>query len=202
MGSYRNYRELRQHARIDIDYAVEVREGASGLAVLAIHGGGIEPGTGELADAVAGRRHAYYSFRGLMPAGNRTLHLTSHCFDEPRGLTLVERSGTALSIHGCSEADPVVYIGGRHKALCVEIGERLRKAGFCVCESAFFPGAHPSNICNRCRGGKGVQLELSAGLRRRMFAGALQSDSRKTTAVFDGWVGAVRRALRVHGELS
>jgi len=77
MEYYRNYTELSQHARADIDFTVEAREGASGILVMAIHGGGIEPGTSELADAIAGSRHGYYSFRGLMPSDNRILHLTN-----------------------------------------------------------------------------------------------------------------------------
>lgn len=200
MEYYRNYQELTRHARIGIDFSVESREGASGVAVIAIHGGGIEPGTTELAEAVAGRRHAYYSFRGRMPSDNRFLHLTSRSFDEPRALGLVGTSFTVVSIHGCSDADSVAYIGGRNQALRSRVRAWLRQAGFAVRESPFFPGAHPMNICNRCRSGMGVQLELSAGLRRQMFAGSLQSRQKNTTAVFDRFVGALRKALREYLE--
>lgn len=197
---YRDYRTLAWHAREGIDFVVEMREATSGVVVTAIHGGGIEPGTSELADAIAGRRHAYYSFCGRMPSDNRRLHLTSRCFDEPRALTLVERSGTVISIHGCSGTDPAVYLGGRHPALRTGIGDWLRTAGFAVRESPFFPGSHPSNICNRCRGGMGVQLELSAGLRRRMFTGPLRAPHKETTAVFEQFAGAVRQALNEYLE--
>ena len=198
MEYYRNYTELAQHARADIDFTVEAREGASGILVMAIHGGGIEPGTSELADAIAGSRHAYYSFRGLMPSDNRILHLTSRNFDEPSALALVERSDAVVSIHGCGGNVPVVDIGGRHRELRAGVGDWLRRAGFAVRESPFFPGAHPLNICNRCRCGKGVQLELSAGLRRRMFAGSLQSGQKHPNAVFERFARAVRKALQGH----
>jgi len=198
---YNNYKELNQNARIDIDYTVDVREGASGVVVMAVHGGGIEPGTGALADAVAGRvQHGFYAFRGLLPSGNRILHVKSHRFDEPRALELVQRYATALAIHGCSGSDARVYIGGRHRMLASQIGARLKAAGFFVSDNPAFAGVHPLNICNRCRSGAGVQLELTTGLRRQMFAGSLQSGSRKTTAAFDRFVVAVRRALRVYCE--
>ena len=202
MKQYRNYKELDQNARIDIDYTVDVREGVSGVVVMAVHGGGIEPGTGALADAVAGRLHGFYAFRGRLPCCNRILHVKSHRFDEPCALELVQRYASALAIHGCIDSDARVYIGGRHRVLASQVGAHLQTAGFFVCDNPAFAGVHPSNICNRCRGGAGVQLELSAGLRRRMFAGCLQSGSRKTTAVFDRFVEAVRRALRVYWETS
>ncbi len=50
---------------IFLDYLILSRQGTSGIAVMAPHGGGIEPGTSEIANRVAGDEHAYYSFEGL-----------------------------------------------------------------------------------------------------------------------------------------
>jgi phage replication-related protein YjqB (UPF0714/DUF867 family) len=53
------------------------------VAVIAPHGGGIEPGTSELATAIAGDDFSLYLFEGLKSAGNGELHITSTNFDEP-----------------------------------------------------------------------------------------------------------------------
>jgi phage replication-related protein YjqB (UPF0714/DUF867 family) len=45
------------------------------LAILAPHGGGIEPGTSELAEAVAGEGLSFYAFEGLKRSGNAVLHV-------------------------------------------------------------------------------------------------------------------------------
>ena len=55
----------------------------SDVAVVAIHGGKIEPGTSELARAVARDDHPFYLFEGLKPQGNRDLHISSGRFDDP-----------------------------------------------------------------------------------------------------------------------
>ncbi len=42
------------------DYRIHLRHGKSGILVMAPHGGGIEPGTTEIADAVAGAERSFY----------------------------------------------------------------------------------------------------------------------------------------------
>jgi phage replication-related protein YjqB (UPF0714/DUF867 family) len=70
-------------------------------------------------------------------------------------------------VHGCGHAGEIVLMGGRDVVLRESIGERLRVLGV-ECETA--PGgldaADPMNVCNRGRGGAGVQLEVSLALRR------------------------------------
>jgi poly-gamma-glutamate hydrolase-like protein len=61
-------------------------------ALVAPHGGGIEPGTSELADAIAASDLSFYTFEGLKPSGNTDLHITSTRFDEPMCLTLLASS--------------------------------------------------------------------------------------------------------------
>ena len=68
------------------DFIVTCLRGArDDIVILAPHGGKIEPGTSELARAVAGSDIALYLFEGVKPSGNRALHVTSTNFDEPRG---------------------------------------------------------------------------------------------------------------------
>ena len=65
MSKYRTFRQLSACETEDIDYRIRCRPGRTGIAVVAIHGGGIEPGTSEIAEAVAGDRHSFYTFRGI-----------------------------------------------------------------------------------------------------------------------------------------
>lgn len=173
MPKYRSFNQLAAHEAEDVDYRIRYRFGSSGMAVVAIHGGGIEPGTTEIADAVAGRRHSFYTFSGIKNSGNASLHITSHLFDEPRGKDVVSGASIVLSIHGCWESEPIVFIGGRHRKFAEELGNALGNASFRIGKSVRYPGLNPFNICNRGRSTMGVQLEISAGL-RHIFFGNLQ----------------------------
>jgi phage replication-related protein YjqB (UPF0714/DUF867 family) len=195
MTRYRSFAELAQAETEEVDFRVDSRGGVSGILVMAIHGGGIEPGTSEIAAAVAGRRHGFYAFNGLKAEGNFSLHLTSRRFDEPRGIAMAKAARLVLSIHGCADREPLVLIGGLHPALRKRVQQELEAAGFNVRPSARFPGRSPLNICNRCRLGMGVQLEITAGLRRKMFDGLNRPGRRSTTAVFERFTGALAKAL-------
>ena len=82
---YRNFEELRGKERENVDYSVTARTVAgSKVAIVAPHGGGIEPLTAELADSIAGDDHNFYALRGLKNKGNKVLHITSHRFDDER----------------------------------------------------------------------------------------------------------------------
>jgi phage replication-related protein YjqB (UPF0714/DUF867 family) len=195
MTRYRTYHELSRHETLGVDYRIRFREGTSGIAVMAVHGGDIEPGTTEIADAVAGDRHTFYTFSGLKPAGNGVLHLASRHFDEPCGVGLARDSRVVVTIHGCSDERPIVYLGGRHDTLKERCREALSAAGFTVGESVRFPGRHPDNTCNRGRQAMGVQLEISAGLRRRMFGSLKRAHRVQPLPAFGRLVAAVGSAL-------
>jgi phage replication-related protein YjqB (UPF0714/DUF867 family) len=192
---YQSFNELAIAEVKDVDYRIRYREGKSNIAIIAIHGGGIEPGTTEIADATAGDRHSFYTFSGLKKSGNFILHITSRRFDEPQGLAIARQAKTILSIHGCGDNDSMVLMGGKNIQLKDKIQKTLQNAGFQVKQSVRFPGLSPLNICNRCRSGAGVQLEICYGLRRRMFESLLRSDRHKTTAVFHRFVDALKLAI-------
>jgi len=59
---------------------------SSGIAILSIHGGDIEPGTTRIANAIAGWDHSFYTFEGIKTARNLSLHITSTRFDEPSAM--------------------------------------------------------------------------------------------------------------------
>jgi len=193
---YHSFEELSQSETAGLDYHIIKRPGDSGLAMLSIHGGGIEPGTSEIADAVAGKMHSFYSFSGVKTRGNKRLHITSTRFDEPVGLCLVRKSDTVVTIHGCSDGESVVYIGGRNIGLGEKLRYALNTAGFNARAADHLPGMHPQNICNLCCSGSGVQLEISAGLRREMFAAKSRMQPQMLTRVFKRFVFTLHNALK------
>jgi phage replication-related protein YjqB (UPF0714/DUF867 family) len=195
MGKYNNYWHLNENETKGRDYLIHFRHGKSGILVMAPHGGGIEPGTTEIADAVAGTEHSFYCFEGLKMRGNWDLHITSRRFDEPIGIDIAKNSQTIVTIHGCTGKENVVYVGGRDKSLEEKVAKVIRIAGFAVKESSRFPGINELNICNRSRTGKGVQIEISMGLRRTMFQDISRMKRKKTTKGFDRFISAMRNAL-------
>lgn len=169
---YENYYDLASHEEEGIDFRICVTERDSVIAIIAPHGGGIEPKTSQLAGAIAGDDFNLYCFEGLKKSGNYAqLHVTSHHFNEPRCRELIFRCDTVVAIHGCQKPrgeQERICIGGRDEALKETIALRLRAAGIDVkTEGHEFLASHPQNICNRGKTGAGVQIELTPGLRRR-----------------------------------
>jgi phage replication-related protein YjqB (UPF0714/DUF867 family) len=197
MDKYANFKALEQCEIEGIDYEIQSRKGISGVAVIAPHGGGIEPGTAEITNAIAGSDHTFYSFKGNKKSGNMDLHITSTKFDEPRGVIIVKTADTVLTIHGCQETEEIVYLGGLNHDLMEKINKDLTQAGFKTAKNPdhWLQGANPDNICNRSRTGQGVQLEISKGLRKKMFDRQCHSDTTNTTEVFHEFVSAVRDAI-------
>lgn len=106
------------------------------ILLTAIHGGGIEPGTTELARRVSNvGKYNFYSFEGLRKHNNDQLHVTSTNYDEPKLINMLEKSNETISIHGSSGDDPIVYIGGKDTKMAKAIAKALRKKDFTVKES-------------------------------------------------------------------
>lgn len=166
MDKYSSFSEIRNFESPD-SFAISVDERvASGVIVLAPHGGRIEPHTSDIARRIAGDSFSCYVFEGRKPANNRDLHLTSHRFDEPTALALVARHRWVLAIHGFTAATPRVLLGGLDEALMGDLARHLAQAGIDA-ETANhpYPGREPRNICNRGSSGAGVQAELSMPFR-------------------------------------
>lgn len=111
--TYANWAALSAVEVEGTDYRIEVRRTPSRLSHIAIHGGGIEPGSSEVADAVASAsRQQYYGMISTKPAGqNATLHITSTHFDEPRCVALQSSVKQTLSYHGLGGTDEVTHLG-------------------------------------------------------------------------------------------
>ena len=195
---YPNFARLARNERAGIDYRILVRRAGPGFAVVSPHGGGIEPGTSEIADAIAGVEFSHYAFEGLKRQGNSDLHITSTRFDEPMCLTLISQSEVVLTIHGeHSDEEGAVFIGGRDTRLGRRIAVALRSRGFVVGRHTDpgLQGIEARNLCNRGKTRKGVQLELSQAVRREMFSSLSREGRKKTTARFRAFVAAVRSVL-------
>ncbi|HBR42912.1 MULTISPECIES: poly-gamma-glutamate hydrolase family protein [Sulfitobacter] len=153
----------------DRDYRITVQDRGTCVAILAPHGGTIEPETASIARAVAGDDLSFYLFEALRAGAHGDYHITSHRFDEPRALALVAGADTSIAIHGRKDdGTDTVWLGGRDEILRDAVGDALRAAGFGAALNTALPGVHPSNICNRTRSGTGVQLELPRSLRRNL----------------------------------
>jgi phage replication-related protein YjqB (UPF0714/DUF867 family) len=197
--TYANFRELARHERAGIDYRIVARGALPSIMVVAPHGGGIEPGTSEVADAAAAGELGFYAFEGLKPRGNGELHITSTRFDEPVCLSLIERSQVVLTIHGeHGQADgPLVFAGGLHQPLRRRIEAALRERGFDVRRHTDpdLQGLDPRNLCNRGQTGRGVQLELSRALRLQMFESLTRQGRTRPRPKFRAFVAALRSVV-------
>ena len=138
----------------DRDYRITVQDRGTRVAILAPHGGTIEPETASIARAVAGDDLSFYLFEALRAGAHGDYHITSHRFDEPRALALVAGADTSIAIHGRKDdGSDTVWLGGRDETLRDAVGDALRAAGFGAALNTALPGVHPSNICNRTRSG-------------------------------------------------
>ena len=91
----------------------------------------------------------------------------------------------------------MIYVGGKDddlkKALIAELSARGHPA---QPGTGRFAGIFSTNICNRTSSGKGVQLELSNGLRRSLFDDWRTRKGRKaTTRLFAELASDIRDAL-------
>ncbi|GGJ82101.1 hypothetical protein GCM10011583_12070 [Streptomyces camponoticapitis] len=204
---YPDYAALAAAETEGVDYSrTAVIPTGTTWASVAIHGGGIEAGSGEIAKEVAGTRMRFYEFAGLKTSGNVDLHITSTNFDEPTALGLIAASRRCLSFHGYTGTDgvPETAIGGLDTELVSRISLALRGAGFAVVDApSEIAGTNPLNICNSTLSGAGVQLELSRSQRAAFFPGGDLSramrDSGQRTDAFYAYAAAVQSIFSGYG---
>jgi phage replication-related protein YjqB (UPF0714/DUF867 family) len=193
---YSNFGELLKNDVEGRDFLRIFQIRNSPVAIITPHGGGIEPGTTEIAVAIAGEEYSFYCFDSLKTNGNDMMHITSHDFDDPLCLSIARNAQVVVSIHGCSDEQPGVFLGGRHDELREKLLASLLAAGFkAALDNDRHPGKHIDNVCNLGKSGAGLQLEISLGLRRMMFAGLSRAERRDTGQPFDEFVSTVRKAL-------
>ena len=186
----RRFAELRASEVYGRDYAIVAMPRSSPVAVIAPHGGTIEPTTSELARAVAGDAYSLYCFEGLVrERPHEDLHITSELFDEPQGRALVAASDFAVAIHGRKDGNDseTVWLGGRDDRLISVAATELGKARFKAKPvTGALDGRGVANICNAGRNRAGLQLELPRGLRDHL---------RDNPERLDAFAGALRAAI-------
>ncbi|MEJ2598652.1 MAG: poly-gamma-glutamate hydrolase family protein [Anaerolineales bacterium] len=190
---YNDFNQIARHEREGIDYRRQRVWSASPVLIAAPHGGGIEPGTSEVAIALAGEAHALYLFEGFKGDQNQYLHVASTRFNDPWLDELLQKAQYVAAVHGCRGSQAVTYIGGQHERWRELAIQMLSQAGFSAeRDEGHHAGRHPSNLCNRGRSGMGVQFELSLGLRRQMFANLSRPGRESPTPVFHRFASALQ----------
>jgi phage replication-related protein YjqB (UPF0714/DUF867 family) len=173
------------------DYRIRTATRHSDILIIAPHGGKIEPGTSEIAEAIASPNFSLFCFEGLKSRGNRLLHIESHCFNEPNALEIVLKSEVIIAVHGQnSRNSPFVMIGGLNSDLGLLIRDAVEASGFRTKPpTKGTKGCDPANICNRGKSGAGVQLEVSRNLREALKNNGSQLELFATS---------IRKAIQVY----
>ncbi|MFJ9027558.1 poly-gamma-glutamate hydrolase family protein [Streptomyces sp. NPDC102274] len=200
--TYPSYAALAAAEAEGVDYTrTSLTPAGATWASIAIHGGSIEPGSGEVARAVADGRMAFFEFAGIKNSGNGDLHLTSTVYDEPMGIALVAAARRCLSFHGYTGTTGVAEtaIGGLDPALVARVTASLETRGFVVISApSEISGTNPLNICNKTTTSAGVQLEMSRAQRAAFFPNgdlsrAMRESGQRTAAFWD-YAEALRSA--------
>jgi phage replication-related protein YjqB (UPF0714/DUF867 family) len=195
--AYRSFAELAAHERRNVDFRINASVRPSPVAIIAPHGGAIEPGTSELAQVIAGDNYSYYCFESIRPRENKHLHIASHRFDEPIALAIVQPAEVVVVLHGCVRPGECVWIGGLNRRLGELMRSRLEQAGI----PADFDGTigtsgrRAENLCNRGATGQGCQLEITHDLRKTLFEGLHGQGRRYRRRRCDEFAAAVRAAI-------
>ncbi|MBS3784298.1 MAG: poly-gamma-glutamate hydrolase family protein [Anaerolineae bacterium] len=196
LDTYESFAHLASFEEEGRDYSCTVVDRGSDILLMAPHGGGIEQGTSEIAQAVAGDAWSFYAFNGLKRSANERLHITSTRFDEPRALRLARQATVVCAIHGLRGAEEAIYVGGLGERLRAKLLEALSSAGFQVDQGeGRHAGISPTNPCNRGTTGRGIQLEITRGLRRTMFQALDRQGRRSKKPSFYRFVRVVRGVL-------
>ena len=190
---YGSFDELRRHEREGIDFRICVTQRGPPVAVIAPHGGKIEPATSEITAAIAGALYSSYYFEGLWSRPHSHLHITSTKFDEPKCLALISMCDLVVAVHGLAGRRKAIDVGGRDHQLRDLIDANLHAAGFDskIITSGSHAATSRSNICNKGRRGAGVQLEITKALRDDFMQGAR---SRKLADFADAVANAIADA--------
>lgn len=207
---YASYTDLAAHEVEGVAYERRsVPVTGSRWCSIAIHGGGIEPGSGEVARAVGASLMSHYEFAGIKAANNGDLHVTSTNFDEPICQGIVTSSLRCLSFHGYTGTTGLAEtsLGGLDTTTAARVQVALQAAGFRVITAAQeINGNDPANIANKTLTSAGVQVEMSNALRASFFPNGDLSrtmrDSGQRTAAFNAYVAAIRSAYSGQARMS
>lgn len=198
-STYLSFGDLCKNESDGKDFLVVCRESSfPTIVILAPHGGGIEPGTEELAMEIHEPGEGLFIFSGLKKWGNSSLHVTSNRYDHPEALRMARNSKLCIAIHGAKGKEPITYLGGLCEQGIKVIAEELRERGFSVSTNPppEINGKSPQNIVNKNTRGKGIQIEISEGQRAMFFEGLHSRVLRQyRTEVFYEYARAIRSGI-------
>lgn len=110
---YSSFSQLAENNLEEKDYTIHAVLRHSMVAIIAPHGGLIEPMTAEIATEIAGEDLRLYCFCANKPG----LHITSTNFDEPRCAELIAACDQIVAIHGLKGNREQVDVGGARHVL-------------------------------------------------------------------------------------
>jgi phage replication-related protein YjqB (UPF0714/DUF867 family) len=163
---YRSFEELAARERESVDYQIRVHARQSHIAVIAPHGGKIEPGTSELAEYIAREDFSFYAFEGIRSGNNGRLSLPLDRFEEPECAKLIGQCGLAVVIQAITGKSREVKVAGGNRILREQLSGVLSAAGFEVFDDDC--PVNPVELCNRP--GPGVRIAVSKNLRDRFVS--------------------------------
>src|SRR5699024_387972 len=182
------------------DYTINSKDTGSDTLLIAIHGGGLEPGTTELVEYIAKENnYSYYTFNGIKKSGNRKMHITSTDYDEPLALELVNKSLITLSFHGYDEPNKKhTYVGRLDTALVKKVNGKLNEDNFSASiEQERIDASEKDNIVNQNNKNKFAQIELSTDKREKFFKNiSLSRKNRKNKqSAFYAYIKSIEKVL-------
>ncbi|MDW8546605.1 poly-gamma-glutamate hydrolase family protein [Staphylococcus pseudoxylosus] len=128
---YNSMSELEAETIENKDWEVVTRDLDSQVIITAIHGGGIEPGTTEIADLTAQKgEYDYFSFKGTKSKGNEDLHVTSRNYDQSVLMEMIKNKTYAVAIHGCEGDENIINCCKTGAGVQLELTPGLRKMCF------------------------------------------------------------------------
>ena len=190
---YGSMQELMKATTEGVDWKIFTKDEQNSTVIVAPHGGGIEPGTTEIAGSIAKKANAgYYTFQGIRPQNNSELHVTSINYDEPKAREMIGQSERTVTIHKTGREGADVYIGGRDTVLKQKILESLTQKGFIVKEAdGNIAGESTQNITNMNQRQAGVQLEISNSTIHNFFK---NGDSSRVSRIYaENWTDTMER---------
>ncbi|MGW4702153.1 poly-gamma-glutamate hydrolase family protein [Streptomyces sp. NPDC004285] len=209
-------RRFRRHQAADFDLATKA--GYPRTAILALHGGGIEIGTSELALGIAGydpgditptapallpATYDYFLFEGLLSTGNKALHVTSRNCDDHVALSLAASHLNVLSLHGCQydqlgmpepmiwppSSDPrLAVVGGLNAEFRAALVYEIGRAGFPAVD------AFDSRYANRLQDFNGSHVTNPCNLTMLRKGAQIEMTTELRQSLFGDYSSRSRRA--------
>ncbi|NLX35720.1 MAG: hypothetical protein GXY68_03415 [Chloroflexi bacterium] len=193
-----SFSDLVLRAQQGEDYDVVARERHAVVTVLALHGGHIEPLTGQLAEAIAGESWNLYTVRGLRADRAATLRLPTLRLTEVRCDALLAHSTLALAITGHREGQTTL-VGGSNEPLTLALLAELSGLGLQVAAAPRLEAERLPQQCYNRTGAGGAQLSLPLALRQRLVLDDLRAlapdDQPAWSAEGTAFIAAVQRAV-------